>query len=98
MHKLTCFLLAATLASAPALAQNESAADNAVDSNAVTTEPADNMVVANDIVAAPPPAPVTTETTEAAPAPAERRSDGGFPWGVIGLVGLIGLMGRKRRD
>ena len=96
MRNVTCFLLAAALASAPAMAQNEPAPANAVDANATMAMPADNMMMAgNDMVAAP--APVTTETTEPASAPA-RKSGGGFPWGAVGLVGLIGLLGRKRRD
>ena len=96
MRNVTCFMLAASLAAAPAFAQNDVAAENAVDANAVAI-PADNMAMpANDLVVAP--APVTTEPmTEPAPAPARERSTG-FPWGVIGLVGLIGLLGRRRRD
>jgi hypothetical protein len=100
MRNVTCFVLAAALATAPAVAQNEPVADNTVDANA-TVMPADNMVAANDLTAAPPPETVTTETTTTEPAAApepRRRSSGGFPWGVVGLVGLIGLMGRKRRD
>jgi hypothetical protein len=101
MRKVTCFVLAAVLAAAPASAQNEPVADNAVDMNAATTAPLGNEVVANDVAALPPAEPVeTTETAplpDAAPAPAP-RSSGGFPWGVIGLVGLVGLLGRKRRD
>jgi len=98
MRKLTCFVLAAALASAPALAQNETTPANMADANATM---ADNTVMAgnetmagNEMMAAP--APATTETTP--PAPAPRKSSGGFPWGAIGLVGLIGLLGRKRRD
>jgi len=97
MRKLTCFVLAAALASAPALAQNDADANAAVDANATMTMDA-NTVAANDLAAVPPPA-ATDMTTESAPAPAPaRKSSGGFPWGVVGLVGLIGLMGRKRRD
>ena len=97
MRKVTCFVLAAALATTPALAQNETAAENAVDVNAANmTLPVDNGVVAaNDMAVLPAPEPVTTEP---APAPAPARSSRGFPWGVIGLVGLIGLLGRKRRD
>ena len=99
MRKVTCFVLAAVLAAAPASAQNETVADNAVDMNAETPVPAGNdVVVANDVAALPTEPVATTETAPAAePAPAP-RSSGGFPWGVIGLVGLIGLLGRKRRD
>mgnify|MGYP003576982361 CR=1 FL=1 len=99
MQKITCFVLAAALATASASAQNETAAENAVDPNAANMIlPVDNEVVAaNDMAALPAPAPVTTEPAPA-PAPAPERSSRGFPWGVIGLVGLIGLMGRKRRD
>ena len=102
MQKVTCFVLAAVLAAAPASAQNEPVAENAVDMNAATTAPAGNDVVAaNDVAALPPAEPVaTTETAplpDAEPAPA-RRSSGGFPWGAIGLVGLVGLLGRRRRD
>ena len=101
MRKVTCFVLAAVLAAAPASAQNEPVADNAVDMNAATTPPMGNDVVAaNDVAALPPAQPVaTTETAPPAaePAPAP-RSRGGFPWGVIGLVGLVGLLGRRRRD
>ena len=100
MRNVTCFLLAATLAAAPAVAQNEpAAADTAVDANAAVM-PVDNTAMAANDMTAVPPETVTTETTTepaAAPAP-ERRSKGGFPWGAIGLVGLIGLLGRKRRD
>ena len=100
MRKVTCFVLAAVLAAAPASAQNEPVtADNAADMNATANVPADNNVIATNDVAVLPPEPVaTTETAPtAAPAPAP-RSSGGFPWGVIGLVGLVGLLGRKRRD
>ena len=98
MRKVTCFVLAAALAAAPAAAQNEPVAENAVDANAATTLPVDaNATVAtNDVAALPPAEPVVDEPV-AAPAPAPRPS-GGFPWGVIGLVGLIGLLGRKRRE
>ena len=101
MRKTTCFLLAAALVSVPALAQDDPAAENAVDANAVSTMPVDNgvtemndLAAMNDVAAVPEPAPV-----EAAPAAAPARSSGGgIPWGAVGLVGLIGLMGRKRRD
>ena len=99
MRNVTCFVLAAALATAPAVAQNDTAPENAVDTNAVnTTLPVGNEVAAaNDMAVVPAPAPVTTEpAAEPAPEPARRSS--GFPWGVIGLVGLIGLLGRKRRD
>ncbi len=98
MRKVTCFVLAAALAAAPAAAQNETAPENAVDANAATTLPVDEnaMVATNDVAVLPPAEPVATEPV-AAPTPAE-RSRGGFPWGVIGLVGLIGLLGRRRRD
>lgn len=98
MRKVTCFVLAAALATAPAFAQNDVTAENAVETNEAVAVPTDNAAVpANDLGAAPP--PVTTEpVVEPAPAPAPARRSGGFPWGVIGLVGLIGLMGRKRRD
>ena len=98
MRKVTCFVLAAALAAAPAAAQNETAPENAVDMNATTTLPVDEnaMVAANDVAALPPAEPVAAEPV-ATPAP-ERRSGGGFPWGVIGLVGLVGLLGRRRRD
>jgi len=100
MRKVTCFVLAAVLAAAPASAQNEPVtADNAADVNAAATVPAGNDILPPNDVAALPPEPVaTTETAPAAaPAPAP-RSSGGFPWGVIGLVGLVGLLGRRRRD
>jgi hypothetical protein len=98
MRKVTCFVLAAALAAAPAAAQNETAPENAVDMNAATSVPVDAnaMLATNDVAALPPAEPVAAEPV-AAPA-RERRSGGGFPWGVIGLVGLIGLLGRKRRD
>ena len=101
MRKVTCFVLAAVLAAAPASAQNEPVAENAVDMNAEATVPAGNdVMVANDLTALPPAArrnaPIRRpRPAEPAPAP---RSSGGFPWGVIGLVGLVGLMGRRRRD
>ena len=98
MRKVTCFVLAAALATAPALAQNEAAPENAVETNEVVAVPADNgAMVANDLAAVP--APVTMDVA-AVPAaePAPARRSGGFPWGAIGLVGLIGLLGRKRRD
>lgn len=99
MRKVTCFVLAAVLAAAPASAQNETVADNAVDMNAETTVPAGNdVMVANDVAALPTEPVATTETAPAAEPPPAPRSSGGFPWGVIGLVGLIGLLGRKRRD
>ena len=98
MRKLTCFVLAAVLAAAPASAQNEPVADNAVDMNAETTVPMGNdVMVANDVTALPPASPsrpTDTAPPAAEPAPAP-RSSGGFPWGVIGLVGLVGLLGRK---
>ena len=98
MRKVTCFVLAAALATAPALAQNEAAPENAVETNEVVAVPVDNgAMVANDLAAVP--VPVTTDVAAvpaAEPAPARRSS--GFPWGAIGLVGLIGLLGRKRRD
>ena len=99
MRKVTCFVLAAVLAAAPASAQNEPVAENAVDMNAEATAPTGNeVVVANDVTALPPEPVATTETAPTAePAPAP-RSSGGFPWGVIGLVGLVGLLGRRRRD
>jgi MYXO-CTERM domain-containing protein len=100
MRKVTCFVLAAVLAAAPASAQNEPVADNTADVNAATTVPVGNdVMVANDVTALPPEPVATTETAppEAEPAPAP-RSRGGFPWGVIGLVGLVGLLGRRRRD
>ena len=98
MRKVTCFVLAAALAAAPAAAQNETAPENAVDTNAATIVPVDaNATVAtNEVAALPPAEPVAAEPV-AAPAP-ERRSSSGFPWGAIGLVGLIGLLGRRRRD
>ena len=98
MRKVTCFVLAAVLAAAPAAAQNEPVAENAVDANAATTLPVDaNATVATNDVAALPPAEPLADEPVAAPAPAP-RSSGGFPWGVIGLVGLVGLLGRRRRD
>ena len=100
MRKVTCFVLAAVLAAAPASAQNEPVAENAVDMNTEATVPAGNdVMVANDLTALPPEPVATTDTAPPAaePAPAP-RSSGGFPWGVIGLVGLVGLMGRRRRD
>ena len=99
MRNAIVLVLAATLAAAPAAAQNE-VMDNAVDANASNMAmPAENGTKAVNDMAALPPEPITTETTEPAPAPAPaERSGGGFPWGVIGLVGLVGLMGRKRRD
>ncbi len=98
MRNVTCFVLAAALAAAPAVAQNETVADNAVDANAAVM-PVDNTVMAANDMAAVPPETVTTDTaTEPAAAPAPKRRSGGFPWGAIGLVGLIGLLGRKRRD
>ena len=78
-----CFVLAAVLAAAPASAQNEPVADNAVDMNAETTVPAGNdVMVANDVIALPPEPVATTDTAPPAaePAPAP-RSSGGFPWG-----------------
>jgi hypothetical protein len=98
MRKMTCFVLAAAFATAPALAQDNNVVNAPVDANATATVPADNMVVANDLAVAP--APVTTETAApaATSAPEPRKSSGGFPWGVVGLVGLVGLLGRKRRD
>ena len=98
MRNVTCFMLAAALATTPALAQNDVAAENAAETNEVVAAPVDNTIVAaNDLAAAP--APATVEpVAEPAPAPAPARRSGGFPWGVIGLVGLIGLLGRKRRD
>ena len=98
MRNVTCFILAAALAATPALAQNDVAAENAVETNDGVAVPADNAAVAaNDLAVAP--APATVEpVAEPAPAPAPARRSGGFPWGVIGLVGLIGLLGRKRRD
>jgi hypothetical protein len=98
MRNVTCFVLAAALATAPALAQNEAAPEDAVETNDVAAMPADNTaMVANDLAVAP--APVTTDVAaEPAAAPAPARRSGGFPWGVIGLVGRIGLLGRKRRD
>ena len=52
MRKVTCFVLAAVLVAAPASAQNEPVADNAVDMNAETTVPAGNdVMVANDLTA-----------------------------------------------
>ena len=101
MRKVTCFVLAAVLAAAPASAQNEPVADNTADVNAATTVPVGNdVVVGNDVIALPPEPVTTTDTAmppAAEPAPAP-RSRGGFPWGVIGLVGLVGLLGRRRRD
>ena len=99
MRNVTCFVLAASLAAAPAAAQNEIVADNAVDAN-VAVMPVDNTAMAaNDMAALPPPPEtVTTDTTTEPVAAPERRSSRGFPWGAIGLVGLIGLLGRKRRD
>ena len=97
MRNVTCFVLAAALATAPAFAQNDPAAENAVDTNAANaTLPADNAVAANDVVAVPEAAPVAEPV--AAPAPEHKRRSGGFPWGVLGLLGLLGFMGRKRRD
>jgi MYXO-CTERM domain-containing protein len=98
MRRVTCFVLAAALAAAPAAAQNEPVAENAVDATATTTLPVDEnaTVATNDVAALPPAEPVAAEPV-AAPAPAP-RSSGGFPWGVIGLVGLVGLLGRRRRD
>ena len=98
MRKVTCFVLAAALATTPALAQNEATPETSVETNEVVAVPADNdAMVANDLAAAP--APVTTDVAaEPAAQPTPARRSGGFPWGVIGLVGLIGLLGRKRRD
>ena len=97
MRNVTCFMLAAALATAPAFAQNDPAAENAVDTSAANaTLPADNVVVANDVAAVPEAAPVVEPI--AAPAPELERRSGGFPWGVLGLLGLLGFLGRKRRD
>ena len=97
MRNVTCFMLAAALATAPAFAQNDPAAENAVDANAANaTLPADNVAMANDVAAVPQVAPV--EEPMAAPAPEPERRSGGFPWGVLGVLGLLGLMGRKRRE
>ena len=98
MRNVTCFMLAAALAATPSLAQDNVAAENAVETNEAVTVPADNTAVAaNDLAVAP--APATVEpVAEPAPAPAPVRRSSGFPWGAIGLVGLIGLLGRKRRD
>lgn len=93
---------AALAASAPALAQDT----NTTNVQAPTTvvagpdasinnveQPA--LPATNDMAAAPIAAPATEPAYEPAPAPA-RKSDGGFPWGLIGLVGLVGLLGRSR--
>jgi len=98
MRKLTCFVLAAALAAGPAMAQNDVAPENAIETNELEAVPEDNAAMtANDLAVAP--APVTTDVAaEPAPATEPARRSGGFPWGVIGLVGLIGLLGRKRRD
>jgi hypothetical protein len=98
MRNVICFMLAAALVATPALAQNDVAAENAVETNDAVAVPADNTAVtANDLAVAP--APATVEpVAEPAPAPAPARRSSGFPWGAIGLVGLIGLLGRKRRD
>ncbi|GAA4739576.1 hypothetical protein GCM10023264_00660 [Sphingomonas daechungensis] len=97
MRKVIVFALAAAISAAPAAAQNDTNA--AVDANAaMTAAPADNVVAPTDLNAAPAET-MTTEVTEPAPAPThERKSGGGFPWGIVGLVGLVGLLGRKRRD
>lgn len=98
MRIATCFVLAAALVATPALAQNDAATNETVEADATMTMPADNgAMAANEVT----PVPMTTDMAveaEPAPAPAPRRTDRGFPWGVIGLVGLVGLMGRKRRD
>lgn len=91
-------LLAAALIAAPAIAQDNNAA-NAVDTNVAA--PDANVVDANAmnmdanaVVAMPPVTtePMPTDTAATTPVPEEKS----FPWGLIGLVGLVGLLGRKR--
>jgi hypothetical protein len=97
MRNVTCCVLAAALATAPAFAQNAPATENAVEANAANaTLPADNAGAANDVAAVPEAAPVAEPMATPAPEPPKRS--GGFPWGVLGLLGLLGFMGRKRRD
>jgi hypothetical protein len=92
-------IAATLLAATPALAQNESTANNAVaaDTTVVAADnaeanaamPVDNPVRPGTVAETTP-----TETTAPAPAPEERK---GFPWGVLGLLGLLGLIPRLRR-
>lgn len=91
-------LAGALFAAAPALAQDNVAADkavatmNAVDANVATTAtPTGNEAIA-PLPAEPTAAPEATPASTAAPAPARR----GFPWGVLGLLGLLGLLGVRK--
>lgn len=102
MRYATPLIIAVAFAvSAPAVAQDTNAMDNAavaanemapVDTNAMAVDPA----LANDVAMAP--APATTADPALAPeaAPAEDNDGGGFPWGLLGLLGLLGLIPRAR--
>lgn len=102
MRYATPLMIALAFAvSAPALAQETNAADNAmanaadpaaIEANAMAVDPA----LANDVAMAPAPAPATDPSLAPTAAPAEDNDGGGFPWGLLGLLGLVGLIPRSR--
>ena len=99
IHIAMMLSVALAVSSAPAMAQDNSAAATANAANVAAPAPADANMVAMDVNAAIAEMPAPNETAidnDAAAMPEPAPKSRPFPWGIIGLVGLIGLMGRRR--
>lgn len=105
MRILTYAAIAGALAAAaPAVAQdntaaNAAAANEAAPLNAMTSMPAGPVTPGGENAAlpqtAPAVSPAATTANEAGTPPIVGQKTS-FPWGVLGLLGLVGLLGRKR--
>lgn len=104
MRQLTLFLLAATIATTPAAAaQNTTAPSGIAGAEADMAANATDAATVNGLAADPalttPAVPPTAEApgvTDAVVTPRTGESGSGFPWGLLGLLGLVGLIGRFR--
>jgi len=96
MRSIILAIALATLAAAPAAAQetNNVAAAPAPAGNAVEAPDA-NAVAVNDILL-PPDDVAASDPLAEEPTVTVRGQRSRFPWGLLGLLGLIGLLGRRR--
>ena len=90
-------IVAAGLATAPAVAQDVNEVNTAAPADTVATTP-ENAVGEPVLPVTNAPVAVTEPVApaETADVPVTGRREASFPWGLIGLVGLIGLLGRRR--
>lgn len=101
MQRLTLALVVASIAAAPAAAQDNTAQMADPDTNIAvnaTDEATLNGLAADPAAtdpAAMPPVAEAPGLTDATVTP-ETNDGGSFPWGLLGLLGLVGLIGRMR--